>query len=118
MKVHSSFGLKFEAFGTKIEKEAEVKFSRREIIHELYGMSYSKRFNGLCFDNKTIINKKIGVKVADFNVFIENVESFFTLKENIVFLEFNLQGVAVNRFQKSATECSMHFHGEAYDAFG
>ena len=117
MSVYSSFSFKFETFGSKIEEETQVKFSCREIVHELNGMNYRKPFNGLCFDNQTIIDKKIGVKIADLNVFIKNVESFFAFKENIVFLKLDFQRIAVNGFQKSAAERSMYFHGKTDDAF-
>ncbi len=81
-------------------------------------MNNGKGFDSFKFYNQGIFNEKISIKIADFDLLIKNVKSFFSLKSYSIILKFNGQGIAINRFQETAAERPVDFHGTPNDLFG
>ena len=105
----------FQAFGAEIQQDAQPDSCRLEVVQHLSNMLFGDGFSGLEFQENCLIDYDVGEIVADNFSRIVYLNGLLLFDAEVLFSEFEREGILVDFLQESGAEGVPDLHGSAND---
>lgn len=116
--VEPVFAFELEGGGAKVEEEAVVDAGGGEVVDELGFVAGVEVADGLEFEDEAAVDDDVRLVMPDADAVVTDVEGDLFLSGEVLFGEFQEEGVLVDFFEEAGAEAGVDRHGGADDGMG